>query len=227
MSLEERPRFALRPGYNPLLVSPPPVPGTRLWIIVPGKGVGLRFMESPDPSGLTASITPSLVQKTRGSAVAGEGQRSEQNQRSRGVTGQSRTKWLLFWIELALLLAMLSNVYAEEVTWETVYDPRATKLCVTVLPSMPLRDVYCEIVLVDKQNHVVNKQKLQVTNGNGEILPKDEKTVKSFSFDPKGASISDGSLLFATPILSSPKATEPRFLDGLRKGVLAWRHRSL
>lgn len=148
--------------------------------------------------------------------------------RSTKVTRQSRRKWLPVWIALALSSVILANVNAEEtVSWDTVYNPRAGELTVRILATLPLKDVYCEIILVNNVDKVVDKRTLVIVNGKKEILPSNRSTVRVFALDTKGATVSDSSLLYATPILSSPKAAGSRFIKGLRRGMPAWGHQAL
>lgn len=141
---------------------------------------------------------------------------------------ESRTKLVFVWIALVVSSVILQNADAAETAyWETVYYPSETKLDVTIYSPMPLSNVRCEIILVDDKNNVVDKQQIHITTGETEILPKDRRTTKTLTFDAKGASISAKSLLFAEPVLSSPKAMVPGSVAGLKKGITASGHRRM
>jgi hypothetical protein len=148
------------------------------------------------------------------------------NIRSARVNRESRTKLVFVWTALMVSSVMLQNIEASETAyWDTVYYPCETKLDVSVYSPVPLSNVYCEIILVDDKDTVVDKQQLQITHGETESLPKDRRTTKTLTFDAKGASISAKSLLFAEPVLSSPKAMVPGSVAGLRNGITASGHR--
>lgn len=141
---------------------------------------------------------------------------------------ESRTKLVFVWMALAISCTILQNVAAEEsVYWETVYYPREARLDVTVFSSMPLCNVRCEIILVDESNKVVDKRQLQISQDKTDIVPKDKRATTTLKFDAKGASISYESLLFAEPILSSPKATVPATVAGVKKGITALSHQRM
>ena len=131
------------------------------------------------------------------------------------------------YITLLFTLLLIAEAHAiNAVHWKTEYHPSEKQLTISIETDYALQDVRAEIRLVNGTGEMVGSKTFNLTNNATAILEKGKKHVRVFPLSLGKLTISDRSLLFARPILSSPKATAPGLMNMLKSGIHARLHRT-
>jgi hypothetical protein len=121
---------------------------------------------------------------------------------------------------LGLLFLAVPYAHAESpVYWEPTLDTTTNQCSVKVVPRVRIKDVRCEVILLDSQNKQIASQSVYVTDSETPELSPEKEYVKDFSTGVAGAKKIEGVLLYGSLALSSPKAASNNISDDLKKGV--------
>jgi hypothetical protein len=122
---------------------------------------------------------------------------------------------------LALLFLAIPYAHADmPVYWEPSIDTTTNQCSVKVVSRVRIKDVRCEVVLLDGQNKQIASQSVYVTDNETPELAPEKEYVKTFSTGVSGAQKIEGVLLFGSLALSSPKAAaSSNISDELKQGL--------
>lgn len=139
---------------------------------------------------------------------------------------ESRRTYVPFWrwigcaVGIVIGLMALSDIgHAASVFWEAKLDINGKDLAVSVFPHVRITDVRCEVVLYDRSSRKLATRSIQFTDKETPDLLPDQLYVKKFPVNNGEVASVGGHLLYAKPILASPKAAGSSPVEELAKGV--------
>lgn len=123
----------------------------------------------------------------------------------------------------ALVLTLLSAVRAgsdsSPVVWSVKMGGTADSIIITVLPSVRIKDVRCEMKLLGASGEKVGSFTARIAHQDDASLPPGAEYSETFTLTQPGVKSVEGLLLFARPALSSPKAAAGSSSEILGRGI--------
>lgn len=120
---------------------------------------------------------------------------------------------------LALLSAVDANNGSQPVLWSVKMGSTENSIMITVLPHVRIKDVRCEVKLLDAAGKQIGSFTARFADQNDAPLAPGVEHVENFTLSQPGVKKAEGLLLFARPALSSPKATGGSAAEILAKGI--------
>lgn len=120
---------------------------------------------------------------------------------------------------LALLSAVNANNESQPVLWSVKMGGTENSIIITVLPHVRIKEVRCEVKLLDAAGKQVGTFTARFADQNDASLSPGTEHVESLTLSQQGVKQVEGLLLFARPVLSSPKATGGSAAEILAKGI--------
>ncbi len=108
---------------------------------------------------------------------------------------------------LALLIAVNANSESRPVSWSVKMGGTENSIMITVLSRVRIKDVRCEVKLLDAAGKQVGSFTARFADQDNASLSPGVEHVENFTLPQQGVKQVEGLLLFARPVLSSPKAT--------------------
>lgn len=105
------------------------------------------------------------------------------------------------------------------VTWSVKMGGTADSIIVTVLPHVRIKNVRCEIKLLDASQKQVGSFTARFADREDVTLAAGVEHSQAFTLDRSGVKDAVGLLLYARPVLSSPKASSGGSTEMLARGV--------
>jgi hypothetical protein len=126
--------------------------------------------------------------------------------------------WLMLMM-ISMIPLGIQNAWAASVFWEASLDINNKEVTVSIFPHMRLTEVRCEVTFFDAAGKSLGTRWFVFTDSEMHDLLPDKPYEKKFEHGVPEAQSARGHLLFAKPVLASPKAAGSASAQELSQGV--------
>jgi hypothetical protein len=138
------------------------------------------------------------------------------------MTNPYSIRWLwLGFVVIALIPLWIEDTVAASVFWEAGLDINNKEVKVSIFPHVRMSEVRCEVTFLDGQGKPVTTRWFSFTDSEMPDLLPEKPYEKKFEHNVPEAHSARGHLLFAKPVLASPKAAASTSARELGQGVPA------